>query len=261
MMRVSASVHVGIPDDARRLVWDVFFDQAKRGVSFRAHLPWSDASDTRAAVLRDAFGAAVAAAVIRPAPQDGVAMIGFVCVDARARGQGHARTLIAVANSALDAAGCHAALLWTAKPALYTQNGYEVISQEAFLSITRTIAAPFAKLPVKTDSWPLHGCTAALPAFALSGTSYRSDHAEAVVVRGANSLTLLDWRGALADVVALLDATGVGSWSVNVPSACPFIAVLDPEQFKIVRHKGAMTMARLADSSFAVDYVPVAARI
>ena len=261
MTRVDTSIHVGIPDDARNLIWNVFFFRAERGVNFHAHLPWSDAPDTRAAVLRDASGATVAAAVIRPAPQPGVAMIGFVCVDAGFRGQGHARTLIAFVNTTLDATGSRAALLWTTKPSLYAQHGYTLIGQDVSLQVTRTISAPSTALLVKINPWPPHGCIAALPAFASSGSSYRSDRAEAVIVRGAKGPTLLDWRGALEDVVALLDAAGVDGWSVNVTSADAFVALLDPNQYTIVRHDGAMTMARHADTTLTIDHVPIAARI
>lgn len=260
MKPADASVHVGIPEDARRLIWDVFFVQASRGVAFDAHLPWSDAPDTRTVVLR-LSGDAIAAAVIRPAPQAGVAMIGFVCVDVRARGQGHARHLIAFANEVIDAAGYRAALLWTGKPAVYAEHGYAVIGRDVFLHVFRTAALPACRVPVTAVAWPAPNRMAGLPAFASSGSHYRSTNAEAVIVYGPKSATLLDWRGDLDDVVTLLAGADIDHWSVNVPSADPFVQALDPNQFAMTLREGASTMARRADNAAALDYVPVIDRI
>ncbi|UVO50932.1 GNAT family N-acetyltransferase [Sphingomonas sp. SUN019] len=256
-----ASVHIGLSGDAKRLIWDVFFVQAGRGVDFETHLPWSDAPETRSVMLRDASGAAVATAVIRPAPQDAVAMIGFVCVAARARGRGHGRTLIESSTQAIDAAGFQASLLWTGKPEVYADHGYGIVGRDHFLHVARRLPAGPATSLARSDPWPPLGSLSGLPAFAIAGSRYQSDRAQAVLVRGAKGVTLLDWQGDLADVMTLLDAAGLARWSVNIPEADPFLNVLDPDLFTVTTHPGALTMARRADSAVPLDYVAVADRI
>lgn len=262
---VRASVHSGVPGDARRLIWDIFFVQARRGLDFSTHLPWSDAPGTRSVVLRDASDTTLATAVIRPAPQDGVAMIGFVCVDGSARGRGHAGTLISAVGQAIDAAGFRATLLWTGKPEIYVNRGYAIVTQDRLLHVARRdpgLLHPLsASALVQCEPWPPLGSLMALPAFASAGSRYRSSDAEAVVVSGAKGVTLLDWRGDPADVVMLLMAAGLDKWAVNLPSASPFAAALNPTTFAVTAHAGAITMARQADDSLTLDYVALANRI
>lgn len=255
------AVHTGIPGPARRLIWEIFFTQAGRGVSFDAHLPWADLADTRCVVLDDAAGTVLATAVIRPAPQPGVAMIGFVCVAEEARGHGYAKRLIAHANEAVDAAGCHATLLWTSKPQVYASLGYAIIGQDSFVQVTRLHPNARTMTQIAIGAWPGSQQDAGLPAFATSGTRYRSDHAEVVVVNGARGATVIDWRGSPGDVVALLDGAAIGAWSVNTPTPELFVAALDPALFTLTVSQGPLTMARRAADVAALDYVPVAARI
>lgn len=252
-----ALVHAGVPKGARRLIWDVFFAQAERGVGFDAHLPWADAPDTQSVTIGS--DETLAALVIRPACQPGIAMIGFVCVDARARGRGHAGALMARAHAILDEAETVATLLWTGKPQVYAGMGYRTLDRDRFLTILAV--KPVALAPVGRQSWPDASDIVGLPAFATSGERLSNAQATAVIVYSPGGVTLIDWCGEPSAVAALMGAAGHARWSVNVPQHSGFDRELDPTLFTIESRDGAFAMVRCADPSFAIDPVPLADRI
>lgn len=251
------SLHTGVPAGARRLIWDVFFANGGRGVSFDAHLPWADAPETRSVTIGGE--APHAALVIRPAPQPGVGMIGFVCVDAQARGQGHAAALLRRAHAAMDEAGVAATLLWTRKPEVYVGSGYRMLDRDRFLTLTAV--TKIGTEPVRHRPWPDVGDTAGLPAFATSGARLSNAHASAVIVEGPGGVTLIDWFGEPDAVAALIDSAGHSRWSVNLPGGSGFDKALAPALFTIGARDGAFAMIRCANPSFAIEPVPVADRI
>lgn len=254
-------VHAGIPEQARHLIWDTFFVRAARGVDFAAHLPWHADPVVRSILLQRAHGDVVAAAIILPGKQAGVAMVGFVCVDEGARGRGYGRDLIAAVNTAIDDAGYRAALLWTGKPAIYARQGYDVIGWDDLLRVTRSTRVASASPATTVLPWPGLGDRAGLPAFATSARRLRSDRGEAVVAQGPRGATLISWHGAPADIVAMLDDVGYAAWTVNVSTRDRFLAALPADRFIVRIEKGAATMARRSNADFHPDHVPVAERI
>lgn len=257
---IEASIHVGVPDAARRLIWDVFFAQARRGVDFDAHLPWADAPDTRSVTIKtDKIDKTVAALVIRPARQPGVAMVGFVCVDSLARGQGHAAALMARAHAAIDEAGTAATVLWTGKPQVYAGSGYRTLDRDRFLTISALAPVPLS--PIRRQAWPDVGGIVGLPAFATAGERLSSKHAAAVIVHSHDGVTLADWRGEPGAVAGLMHAAGHMRWSINLPQQSGFDKALNPALFTIEVRNGAFAMVRCADPSFALDPVPLVDRI
>lgn len=254
------TVEAGVPDAARRLIWNIFFMRAGRGIDFAAHLPWAADPDVRTVVLHEGHDV-LAAAVVRPARQAGVAMVGFVCVDEAWRGRGYGRDLMAAVNAAVDEAGFRAALLWTGKPAIYVGTGYQEVGRDSVLRVSRLPNAPPAPATVTQTPWPGSGDRAGLPAFATAARRFRSDRAEAVVAQGARGTTLINWRGDPADVVALVDGAGHTSWMVNTAAPDAFSAALPANRFAVSVEDGAAAMARRRGAGFPLDHVPVAERI
>ena len=74
-------------------------------------------------------------------------------------------------------------------------------------------------------------------------------------------MTLLDWKGTAADVLALTDAACPMDWSVNTSAGDNFAQSLTVDRYKVKRQRGATVMVRCADPSFLPDPVPVADRI
>ncbi len=255
---IETAVHKGVPDGARRLIWDVFFAQAGRGVDFDAHLPWADAPDTRSVTIGDI--ATRAALVVRPAPQPGVAMIGFVCVDARVRGRGYGAAMLERAHQMLEDDGIAAALLWTKIPPVYRGSGYQVLDRDRFVTFS---SEPVARTVARVDAaaWPGADDIAGLPAFATSAQRLSDGNARVVVLHGGGGVTLADWHGEADAVARLMRAAGYDRWSVNLSSADRFDRMLDPALFAVETRDGAYTMVRRFDSSFAIDPVSLADRI
>lgn len=253
----------GVPEPAQSLIWDTFFVESGRGINFTTHLPWHADPASQTVMLVSDNGTALAVAVVRPASQTGVAMVGYVCVAAAARGQGHGRVLIGATNAAIDAAGYCATLLWTGQPEIYGRQGYEIIARDEFLNITRLspMHASTRAGDVIATAWPGPNDIAGLPAFATAACRLRNDRSEAIVATGSRGATLIAWKGAVDDVVAILDATGYAAWNVNVPAGDKFREALPADKFDVATMSGAVVMVRRADPLFVPAPVAVADRI
>lgn len=253
----------GIPEAARRLIWDTFFVEAGRGIDFTTHLPWHIDLTSQTLMLVDENETALAVAVVRPARQAGVAMVGYVCVAEAARGQGHGRALICATNASIDAAGYRATLLWTGQPEIYARQGYRIVAREDFLNVTRlsTVSASISAGDIIASVWPGSDDSAGLPAFATTARRLSNERSEAIVAIGSRGATLIAWEGAVDDVVAILDASGYATWNVNVPAGDNFREALPAGQFDVKKKPGAVVMVRCADPLFVPTPVPVADRI
>jgi len=255
------SVEIGVPGPARQLIWDSFFVKERRGVAFEDHLPWYANPDTRSVIVHSSLDDIVGAAIIRPARQMGVAMIGFVCVDKLKRGQGYGRDLVAAVNVVVRELGYHTALLWTGLPSVYHRSGYDQIGQDIFLKVKERSGGQPVGLPITVEPWPGYSDQEGLPAFALSARRLRSNRGEAIVAEGPRGITLIDWQGAPEDIVKTMSAAGYRSWGVNIPSGSKFLEALPTDQFVTEATKGPVAMAYRSDVTVAIEHVPVAHRI
>lgn len=253
-------MHPGIPDDARALIWESFFREPGRGVTFERHLPWHAAPSVCTMTVREANGL-VAAAVLRPAPQPGVAMVGYVCVAAALRGRGYGRILMAAVGTAADGQSYAATLLWTSKPAVYAAHGYDVIGRDRFVRVIQRAASNGDVPGFRQEPWPGSSAIVGLPAFATCATRYWNNGAEAVVATGPKGATLVSWDGKPMDVAALAGAAGHMRWSANLSPGDPFLELLPADRFDISIDDGAFTMARRSDPGFVPAPVAVLDRI
>jgi GNAT superfamily N-acetyltransferase len=254
------SILPGVPEAARGLVWQTFFVEAERGVDFATHLPWHGESSVWTVLVCD-DDHAIAAAIMRPASQTGVAMVGYVCVDVSVRGQGYARRLIASVKEVADDHGYRATLLWTGKPDVYAGQDFAIVGHDDFLRVERIVRGEAEPPVFHTAAWPGAGDAVGLPAFATTGYRLCSGRAEAIVVEGKRSVTLIDWSGDFVDVVALMDAGGHKIWGVNLSAGHDVTDALPVGRYSVQRRPGATTMAYRADPSFVLDPVPVIDRI
>ncbi|MEH3124143.1 MAG: GNAT family N-acetyltransferase [Sphingomonas phyllosphaerae] len=260
MMPYVAVTTVGIPETAQHLIWDIFFVQANRGTDFTSHLPWHGRVETRCVSLTAVTGELLAAAVIRPAQQENVAMVGFVCVAQRSRGHGLGRALMESVNEAIDEAGYRAALLWTSHPAFYEACNYRIIGQDTFLRISG--AQDASRAPTLVAEWPASGDRVGLPAFAQAAKCLCDHRAEAIVACGGRGATLVDWRGAPEDIIALMAGAEYDQWHVNLGrSDDDFNNALKARDIVIAENSGSFVMARFVESAFDLRHVPVAERI
>lgn len=256
----SFRIEQGVPAGARDLIWQSFFVEAGRGTTFERHVPWYRDADVQTVVVLD-DGEVIATAVMRPAPQAEVTMVGYVCVDPSRRGQGVGRMLMDALNDTIDKQGFRAALLWTTKPEVYTGRDYAVIGRDRFVRVKGPAGQTADHDSIRIEDWPDADANNGLPAFATSASRYWSDRAMAVCAQGARGVTLLDWQGEAVDVAALLSAAGHVDWSVNLTANDLFARTLSSHGYTAVESLGAFTMVRCRDSDFVPHNVPQVARI
>lgn len=261
-MSVVSSLRIerGVPHGARDLIWQSFFVEAGRGTTFERHLPWYNDPDVRSVVVRDGRDVA-ATAIMRPAPQAAVAMIGYVCVGRSRRGQGIGRMLMDALNEAVDDQGFRAAVLWTTKPEVYTGRGYTALRRDRFVRVTKPAGLGADCANFRSEEWPDSGAANGLPAFATDAKIYSADRAMAICACGPRGVTLLDWRGAAIDVATMLSAAGHDDWSVNLTADDLFSDELSSQGYATVASPGAFTMVRYRNADFVLHDVPQVDRI
>jgi len=256
----SLRIEQGVPEGARSLIWQSFFIEAGRGTTFERHLPWYRDDAIRSIMVLDQ-DEVVATAILRPAPQTGVAMIGYVCVDQSRRDQGIGRMLMDASNRVIDDQGFRAVLLWTGKPEVYTGRGYVAIHRDRLVRVTNCSEQAIDYDSIRVEEWPDSRETNGLPAFATHAARYSSNRAMAVCAQGALGMTLMDWQGEAVDVAAVLSAVGHTDWAVNLTAADPFVDALSSHGYITVESPGAFTMVRCRDIDFIPNNVPQIARI
>lgn len=251
----------GIPEAVRNHIWQVFFLETLRGVSFSAHIPWADEKDTHSVFMTDQDGEVVASAILRESKQPRVGMIGYVGVRSTLRGRGLGRNLMKLVTLQADNLGFAAVILWTKTPNVYTEHGFKVLRRDLVLSV-KAIGGPVKSLSnVQSEQWPLPDSRSGLPAFASRGMSLSDQEAQATVVWGSLGATLVDWVGEPSSVGALLHDAGLSEWILNVSVGDCFADGLPLSQFSIERSLGAFEMVRFRDREIALEPVSMIRRI
>lgn len=194
------------------LAWDVFFAERSRGLNLGRHFPWLGREDgLHYGYLTDG-GELVAGLCTRRIPAAGLkaAAIGLVCVRADRRGEGLGRQLLDKSLGALDARGFDALTLWTGKPEVYRNQGFEIDDPSLLLHIDDWQPSP--QIMAATTGWP---DSRGLPPYALGGQRLHSEAAEALVLTDPRGCAVAEWQGDDDDVAELLAATMPARWRLH----------------------------------------------
>jgi len=257
---VTYQFELGIPANARSLIWHEFFFSRGRGRDWTSHLPWAQDQGTFSATAMQS-GITLATLVIRRSYDTSLAMVGFVCVGASARGQGLSTTLIDFAAAAATKHGFREMMLWTTKPRVYERCGFAVCQTEERLSLNLNGKRP-ARSPV-LQSWPNANATSAgLPPFARSCWSAETPTARIVFADTPTGPTLLDHQGPADAVLDLAMQAQPGTWSAVLRSNDALCVQAKLRGFVSARANGPITMFRsLSGEPRPPAYIPPAFRI
>lgn len=260
MSQPDTAIAAHVPEGARDLIWQTFFRDQGRGVSFEAHCPWHDADLTRTVTLSH-NGETAAAAIVRPARQGAVAMVGFVCVATPHRGKGFGRILMDACNDLANELGYQQTVLWTQMPEFYAPIGYSEISVDRFLVVEGLHAATVRAREYTRSELSPGSLGVGLPAFATSMSQLRNCGAAVVLCVGERGATVTAALGEWAEVAKLLASASIERWAVNLPADDPAIDALKSVTNVMVDRRGAITMARRTAASAALTYIPLSERI
>jgi len=257
---VTYQFQLGIPANARGLIWHEFFFLRGRGRDWATHLPWAQDQGTFSATAMQS-GITLATLVIRRSYDTSLAMVGFVCVESAARGQGLSATLIDFAAAAASIHGFKEMMLWTTKPRVYERCGFAVCQTEERLSLDLTRKRP-AKSPL-LQPWPNANVTSVgLPPFARSCWSAETPTARIVFADTPTGPTLLDHQGRADAVLDLAMQAQPGTWSAVLRSNDALCVQAKLGGFVSARAHGPVTMFRsLSGEPHPPAYIPPAFRI
>jgi GNAT superfamily N-acetyltransferase len=239
------------------LMWSTFFLERRRGRSLFEHFPWladpGGADVWLATILDSAEQPSAALVVKRHFDHPDTASIGLVCVRQDLRGQGLSQNLLSGSIREAHSLGMTSLTLWTGKPSVYLQHGFETRDQALFGWVSQTARSPSSKAAprAKRVTWPdaaeRQAANRGLPAFA--GDAYRllddSNHAQAIVVVDANGPIVAEWAGAAVDVMELLRAALPATWRLNALRGDPLVAALADNAFVLDLFESRLQMWRI----------------
>ncbi|WP_287941483.1 GNAT family N-acetyltransferase [Sphingopyxis sp.] len=259
----------GIPEGARRLIWEEFFRSRDRGVDWSTHLPWAIVGEAICVSVTDSSvtaetGARVAALVIRRLHDTPAAMAGFVCVAPSHRGLGLSRIMLDFAASILAEFGLKEMLLWTGTPAVYKSSGFTLCEQEQRWTM-RGMAAQ-GDYGLQLDAWPSASTEPppGLPPFATAAWQATSDKARIVFADTPKGSFLLDMHGGPDAITRAMFTARPGQWTMFASERRQpvFHAHVVASGYLVQSCPGPCTLRRpLGTVLMQTDYVPPAFRI
>lgn len=237
---------VGVPPALQGLAWRVFFQSRGRGIALEHHFPWIHDTQRTVSVCARTEAGLIGGLVIRPVPMaDGglCGLIGLVCVDESARGQGWSHRLLEAAIVQTQAQGWAALLLWTQTPAVYARHGFVCQGAELLVEVVRGPGAQ-AMPEWSVQGWPLAVLPSGdeargLPAFAqsarrLAAPTIRGE-AHAIVLETAMGTAVAEWQGDAEDVARLLLTALPARWICNAIEGDRLLGALEQLGCTLVR--------------------------
>ena len=251
---VTIKRHLGVPTEARHLIWDVFFLSKQRGIDLEYHFPWIAKEKITTCVTIDDTSRVkcetIAALVIKEIFIDkvgSVGLIGLVCVHPHYRGRGHSSTLIQHAIDFGLAKSWAALLLWTTKPHVYLKLGFEVDSCDEFGSVMRVDSAQntTSTSPV-VETFNEFG----VPAFATEVKKFSDSVDFLIICNTHDEPTLVDWSKKMTQTLALIDRVLHNSWKINAPKGSELVPCLLAGGYSVNLAQGAARMVRRLGPSY-----------
>lgn len=248
----------GIPHLTQMLIWDVFFASRGRGISFSAHFPWAESNPNIISLAINPISQkndkrTIAALIIKPQQinnGDLIGLVGLVCVAEAFRGQGLCARLLSKAIETGARNSFKALVLWSQKPSVYAGHGFSIDEQE-FHGQVETGSKPDFALDFSTAPWPTTYCNKmgrGLPAFALGGKLFISDHAKAIVLETKTGFSVAEWQGDPSSVTDLLEHALPKQWSLSINPNDPLLAELRARNFLCSLKPGAVRMIKTISS-------------
>jgi N-acetylglutamate synthase-like GNAT family acetyltransferase len=265
-------LHEGIPDEARGLIWNVFFASRQRGVSLEYHFPWINSKDSVTCITVEQkindHAEVVGTLVVKREqiePIGLVGLIGLVCVKVNHRGQGLSIRLMRTAVEYSLAASLKALILWTTKPDLYKKMGFSEDSIDYFGIVKRK--AP--TLSTTTEANKQRGIKVedihqlGVPAFAKNALKYTYCAESITVCHTALGYLLAEWSGKNEGIDFLIENVLPDSWTIISSKESKLIPVLQRNGYSVELQTSTKRMTKILASHelMCIPYIGILSRI
>jgi GNAT superfamily N-acetyltransferase len=261
-----------LSEDARALIWDVFFTSRERGVSLEYHFPWlSDKEQVTCLAIKGSLcGKEVvqAALVIKKYDVEAfgrVGLVGLVCVHEKCRGRGLSTLLIKHAIEKGRRDSLQALVLWTTKPDVYYRNGFSVDMVDYFGSVRKnTIDASINKTQVGNRYiYEKSRNDGGVPAFANEVVEFFTEQASITICNAKQTPSLVGWSGDTKKTVELIDQVLPSFWHINAAKDSPLIAALGECGYLLELSPGAARMVCMLNqlANQKIPYIEILNRI
>lgn len=253
----------GVPENARNLIWMVFFASRSRGISLKQHFPWIEQKDKTYSLVCSANNNSNAIGSLTTReyenPKTGrYAMFGMVCVDEKCRGQGLGSQLIKRAVAQGIENKFKAIVLWTRTPEVYLRHGFELDKIDTFGRVTgHTNKTKKQTFLVSCEINNSRG----IPPFASKLICYKSDSAELICAVADFGICLAEWTGSTEKVLDLIGATLPKIWYLNARKNDGIFNDLNLRGYDYTQLESAERMILKLDPSVSVPYISILDRI
>lgn len=250
-----------ISEQAKKLIWEIFFLEKKRGLTFSTHFPWIDNGKdffcVTHEIVKNGQSRTVSALILKidfTSTTNKIGLIGLVCVDPAYRGKGLSNQLLLEAIELAKSNHLSYLLLWTSQPWLYTKVGFKEESREVFGIITRKnisqnqLICDFYSNFKKVTHY-------GVPAFAEEIFEYSDEIGTTIIFcKSKKGLTLARWRGDVKKILLIINSVFEDKLFINTLENDDFLRHLETCDYNIDLRAGAICMKLdLGDSSFEIS--------
>jgi len=251
-----------VPEEAINLIWNVFFLSRGRGISPEIHFPWisnrqglycvrilksSNESDT------------IATLIVKRWSNTGIGLIGLVCVKEGFRKLGLSTQLLKEAITEAKKKGFLSLVLWTTKPRVYEEIGFQVDATYLYGTATSRHDCSTVNRAVDTvlNITSRTKNQLGIPAFAQNVIEYSSNFASITVCTTAHGETLIDYFGSPSEVSKIIYCMMPKKWEVNAELNSPIIKQIESIGFNLSLNHKSVRMSLNLSTEAVVPIGPI----
>jgi GNAT superfamily N-acetyltransferase len=260
---MNCSVYPGVPGEARKLIWEVFFASRQRGINLKAHFPWIDQENNIHcfALTKPGNSDFLATLILKTQfinSRMNYAMVGMVCVKEEWRRSGLGKQLMTYMLDYSEKNQISALVLWTTQPNFYSRYGFIIDNSDCSGNVALKPQRENVKVEYKTKS--AHP-SISLPPFAKRIIHYEGKESELFVIESKNGLLLAEWIGTPSSVVDLVESVMPLKWDLSTSEGNPIINELKSRGHTYIPCKNGDRMIRYLNAPMQIPYVSVLHRI
>ena len=260
---MNCSIFDGVPNEAKKLIWEVFFASRQRGVELKIHFPWIDqTNDINCFALTKPCDSQILATLILKKQFIGsrlsYAMVGMVCVDDEWRGHGLGKKLM---NYMLDYSTekrIPALVLWTTQPKFYSRYGFISDNSDFSGKVTLNPLQLNAKVKYEIKTGQL---SRGLPPFAKRIIQFANKTSSLFVIESIHGLMLVEWEGTTSAAVDLVESAMPLTWDLSTSVGNSIIHELSSRGHYCMACKSADRMIRYLNTPTQIPYISTLNRI
>lgn len=216
--------------DFEKLVWEVFFQSKKRGISIDRHFPWMlDSREVGFYILAEKEEEIVGGLVVKVRYESingremKIGLIGLVCVKSDLRGQGISKKIIEAALEQAEIDNYDALTLWTNYPALYKPYGFLSADGWSYGRVFRDNYSSGIDKNLLDDINIIKMEELALPPFAQSVCKLNGASSSIYLLMDEAGYIVAEYQGSVKEAALLMVEKLPESWRLNVFQGDPLL--------------------------------------